>query len=141
MPLDPNTIAQEWSQRLASSTQKIQAGVQNVTVAPGQAAARQKQVYLQNVQAAADKWARNVASVTLADWQNAMINKGVQRVASGAQAAQDKFAAFMGRLIPHIEAGRRQLPARGNLDQNIARMTAWVRHMANFGRTGTGSGM
>lgn len=140
MPLDPQTIAQDWANRLASSTDKIKAGVQSVTVAPGQAAARQKQVYLQNVQAAADKWARNVASVSLSDWQNAMVNKGVQRVATGAQAAQDKFANFMGKLIPYIQSGQRQLPQRGNLDQNIARMTQWVRYMSNFSR-GSGSSM
>lgn len=128
----PDQIAQDWAQRLAASTDKIQRGVQSVTVAPGQAAARQKDAYVQGVQASSNKWATRVASVTLSDWQQATINKGVQRVASGAQAAQPKMAAFMGRVLPHIEAARQSLPPRGNLEANIARSAAFARKMAEF---------
>lgn len=133
--LTADQIAQKWSSNLSAATAHIQAGVQAVQVAPGQAAARQKQVYVQNVQAAADKWARNVASVTLNDWQTAMVNKGIPRIATGAQAAQPKFVNFMNQLLPYIQQGTRTLPARGNLDANIARMTAWVRHMSQFKKT------
>lgn len=130
----PDQAAAQWASRLAQSGDKIRQGVQSVTTSPGQAAARQKGAYVQNVQAAADKWASRVASVTTADWQQATIEKGLPRIASGAQAAQPKFAAFMGQLLPHIAAGQGSLPARGNLEQNIARMTAWTRHMAAFKR-------
>lgn len=133
--LTADQIASKWASNLSSATQNIQAGVQSVQVAPGQAAARQKTVYVQNVQAAADKWARNVASVTLSDWQTAMVSKGIPRIASGAQAAQPKFVSFMNQLLPYIQQGQRALPARGNLDANIARMTAWVRHMSQFKKT------
>ena len=135
MARTPEQVAAQWAQRLGSSTQRIQDGVNSVQVAPGQAAARQKAVYIQNVQAAADKWAKNVANVSLNDWQQAMVTKGVPRIAQGAQAAQGKFAGFMSQLLPYIESGRNSLPARGNLEQNIARMTAWTRHMANFKRS------
>ena len=129
---DPNQIATDWANRLAGATDKITRGVQSVSVPPGQAAAAQKSVYIQNVQASADKWARNVASVSLGDWQTAMTGKGVQRVAQGAQAAQPKFAQFMSRLIPFINSGRGSLPARGNLEANIARSAAWARYMSTF---------
>lgn len=132
MASDPNSIAQRWAQQLGASTQKITEGVQSVTVAPGQAAARQKGAWVQNTTSAADKWARNTAAVPLADWQAAMINKGAPRIASGAQASQAKFASFMGELLPHIDRVKSGLPARGNLDQNITRMTAFVRGMATF---------
>ena len=126
--------AQAWAQRLAGSTDRIQRGVQAVSTAPGQSAARQKAVWQQNTAAAADKWAARTASVPLADWQQAMISKGAPRIASGAQAAQPKMEQFMSQLLPHIQSGLGALPARGNLDQNINRMTAWARHMANFQR-------
>lgn len=126
--------AAAWAQRLAASTDRITRGVAGVTTAPGQAAARQKAVWAQNVQASQDKWASRVAAVPLADWQQAMTQKGVQRVASGAQAAQPKMEAFMSQLLPHINSGLGALPPRGTLDQNIGRMTNWVRHMANFQR-------
>lgn len=132
MAQDPATIGQNWAARLSQSTEKIKAGVAAVTTAPGQAAARQKAVWLQNTQNSVDKWARNTAAVTLGEWQAAMNDKGVGRIATGANAAVDKFTAFMGALLPHIEAGKRALPPRGDLEANISRMVAYTRHMAKF---------
>jgi hypothetical protein len=130
----PDEAAANWAQKLAASTDRINRGVQAVTVAPGQAAARQKDVWANNVAQSRDKWASRVGSVTLPEWQQAMSQKGVQRIASGAQAAQPKMAAAMAQILPHIASGVGALPARGTLDQNIARMTQFVRHMSNFQR-------
>jgi hypothetical protein len=135
MARNADQIAADWSQRLAASTQKITDGVNSVTVAPGQAAARQKTVWQQNTSAAVDRWAARTAAVSLPEWQQAMIEKGAPRIASGAAAAQPKFASFMTQLLPHIDQVKRGLPARGNLDQNIQRMTAFTRGMAAFKRT------
>ena len=136
--MTPDQVAAEWAQRLAASTQKIQTGVQAVSVAPGQLAARNKAGYVQGVTAAQDKWASRTASVPLATWQNDMVQKGLPRIASGATAAQPKMAAFMGQLLPYINSGRGNLPARGGLDANIARSNAWIRYMAQFRRRGPG---
>src|SRR5487761_725868 len=73
----PDQIAANWASRLGASTQKITDGVQAVTVAPGQAAARQKAAWVANVAAAQDKWASRTAAVPLSTWQNDMINKGI----------------------------------------------------------------
>lgn len=130
--MTPDQIAAEWASRLASSTSKITAGVQAVSVAPGQAAARQKNVWAQNTAASVDKWASRTASVTLGDWQTQMVQKGIPRIASGAAASQAKFTSFMSQLLPYQASAKSSLPARGTLDQNIARMTQWVRAMAQF---------
>lgn len=132
MARDPQTIANDWAARLAASGQKITDGIQAVTVAPGQAAARQKQTWVNQVTASADKWATNVAAVSLSDWQQAAITKGVQRIGPGAQASVGKFATFMSQLLPHIDSVKNSLPARGNLDQNIDRMVRFSRGMASF---------
>jgi|SRR5579859_1378905 len=132
----PDQIAARWAQGLASATQKITDGVNAVTVAPGMAASRQKAVYVANVNANADKWAQNVQGVSLQAWQAATINKGVQRIATGAAASQPKFATFMGKLLPYIDRQVAALPPRGNLQQNIARMTAFVQGMAQFSQNG-----
>lgn len=132
MAQNPQDVAAAWAQRLSASTDKISKGVAATTVAPGAAAARQKSVWQQNTAAAADKWATNVGKVTLAEWQTAMTDKGVQRIASGATAAQSKFADFMTQLLPHIDRVKAQLPARGNLDANINRMVAFSRAMSGF---------
>jgi hypothetical protein len=124
--------AAAWQSHLASAGERITAGVQATTVAPGQAAARQKAAYVANVQASADKWASRTAAVPLGDWQQAVIQKGVPRIAAGATAAQPKFEQFMGKLLPFQDSLKGTLPARGGLDQNITRMDAWVRGMAKF---------
>jgi len=129
---NPTTVAQNWANRLAGSTQKITDGINSVSIAPGQAAARQKNVWVQNTTSAADKWARNVQSVSLSDWQQAATQKGVPRIASGATAAVPKFEAFMGRLLPYIQTGKAKLPARGDINANKARMNAWFDTMSAF---------
>src|SRR2546428_6251470 len=92
---DPASAAAAWAQRLAQSGDKITKGIQGVQVAPGAAAARQKSVWVANTTASADKWATNTQAVTLQDWQQAAISKGLPRIASGATAAQDKFTQFL----------------------------------------------
>lgn len=138
MAKDPNAVAARWASGLAGSTQKITEGVNGVMTAPGQAAARQKGVWLQNTQASVDKWASRTAAVPLGDWQQAMTSKGIPRIAAGAQAAQPKMAAFLGAFLPHVEAGQRALPPRGGMEQNIQRMVAMVRHNATFAQRRTG---
>lgn len=130
MAKDPNAVAQKWVTSMQSASQAIKDGVQAVTIAPGQAAARQKNVYVNNVAASADKWARNVASVSLGEWQDAMINKGAARVGTGASAAQSKMANAMTQLLPKIDSIVAALPPRGDLGANISRMTQFVTQMS-----------
>lgn len=138
MAKDPQTSAQRWAANLAAAGPKIGEGVDAVTVSPGTLAARQVEVWAQNTAAAKGKFARRVGQVTLEDWRRSMKEKGVQRIAAGAQDSIPKMAQFLTAFLPHVEAGRRALPPRGNLEQNIARMTAMVRHNAKFQQTGGG---
>lgn len=132
----PEAAAQAWSQGLQSKVERMKAGVQAVTVSPGQAAARQKSVWAQNVAAAQDKWARNTAAVSLTAWQEAFVNKGLPRIASGAAAGESKMAAFMGQFLPYVSNAVKQLPPRGTFEQNLARSAAMIRasHAFNYQR-------
>lgn len=136
MAHDPNTVAAKWASRLGAATQEITAGVNSVTVAPGQRAAAQVDTWLARVQAARDKWVRNVSGVSLGSWQQAMIQKGVPRVAQGAQAAQPKMAAFMSQFLPHVEAGAAQVRnmPKTTIEDGIQRAIAQIRHNATFVR-------
>ena len=125
-------VATQWAQRLASSGDKITQGVQSVKVAPGQAAAGQKAAWLNQLNASADKWARNVARVGLSDWQNSMTTKGIPRIASGASAAEPKFAQFLGKFLPYIDNAKSSLPARGSYEANKARMVAFIDKVHQF---------
>lgn len=127
--MSADQIAANWAARLGASTDKMTAGAQAVTVPPGQAAARQKAVWAQNVAAAQNKWATNVAGVSLASWQADYINKGLPRVGTGAQNAVPKMTSFFTKLIPAINSAKASLPPRGTYDQNKARAAAWMDKM------------
>jgi hypothetical protein len=127
--------AASWAQRFGASGPKWTAGVQAVTVAPGALAARAKALWLQNVTAAADRFAANSAKVTLQDWQTATVTKGAPRLASGAAASQAKVEAAFAKLFPAIQAAVNSLPPRGDIEANINRSAMFARTMNKY-RTG-----
>lgn len=128
--VDPATIATRWATNLAGSGAKVTAGVQAVTVAPGQAAARQKAQYVAGVQAAATRWARNVAAVPLATWQDMMTSKGIPRMGTGAQKAKTKFAAVIAKIMSTERTIVGSLPPRGSTQANIQRAVQFMTQMA-----------
>lgn len=132
MAKDPAAVAAAWVAGLSGAGQKITDGVNAVTVAPGQAAARQKTVWQQNTTASADKWARNTSAVSITDWRQAVIEKGVPRIGAGAAASQAKFAAFMGKLLPYVAQVKSSLPPRGTYEQNKQRALANMDAMHKF---------
>jgi len=131
------SITEKWAQRTSGATQQVIEGVARVTEAPGVKAARQKQVYLANVQARADKWEQNVSRVPLSEWQQAT-TQGAQRIAAGVQAKKGKMEGFLREFIPHVEGVQNRVNAmpRGSFEQNIARMVENARGMAAFRRSG-----
>lgn len=136
--LDPAQAAQNWVTGLGQAGAKIQQGVQAVTEAPGVKAARNAQGYLNGVQNGVQKWQRKVAAVTLGDWMQATITKGVPRIAQGAQASQGKYQdavtplfQYMGNLGNTIDGMPNDTPAARD-----ARMLTWAQRMREF--TGRG---
>lgn len=91
---------QNWSAGMAQAGNKYTQGIQAVTQAPGQAAAANVNGYLQGVADNARKWQTKVAAVDLGTWQQAAINKGAPRLATGAQQAQPKYEAGLQRWWP-----------------------------------------
>jgi len=136
MAKDPAAVAQKWATNLAGATTSIQNGVNAVTVAPGQKAAQAGQLWLARVQASLDKWQRNVSAVSLQSWQQAMINKGLPRIATGAQAAQPKMQAFMAQFLPYVEQGAATVRAmpKNSLADSKARANAMIDYNAAFVR-------
>lgn len=132
--LTPDQLAQKWVDRIGAATQSIRDGVNSVTVAPGRTAADRKQAYIDGVNANVDKWAKNVARVSLQDWQQAMITKGIPVIATRAAAAKPKFAVFMTAWMGFQGQVRSELVSqpRGTLDQNIARAVYVMRRAKDF---------
>lgn len=137
--LSPAQIAANWASGMANSTEKMRNGINAVTEAPTAKAARAVDRMVAGVQRAAaeGKIQAGLEAVTLEDWKRAMLDKGLGRVASGAQGAKGSFQDFMNEFIPHLQAGQRELETmpRGDLEANIARANAMMRHNARFRRT------
>lgn len=140
MPVRANAqeATEKWVTNIGNATARITSGVQGVQTAPGTKAAAAYQKWLARVQESADKWRQRVGSVSLQEWQNAMINVGIPRIAQGAQAKKGKMEAFMGQFLPYLEQGVQKVDAMPSvtLEDNINRAVAMIRHNAQFKRTG-----
>ncbi len=110
-----------------------------MTASPTEKAAAKVDDWVNGVARSRDKFTRGLRRVTLADWQSAMIEKGVPRIALGAQKAEPKMAAFLTEFLPHVERVAQQVRAmpKGGLENGIARVTAQVRGNAQFRRSGS----
>lgn len=134
---NPQEVAKKWANRVANSASDYRAGVMAVREAPGAAAARAVDRMIERLIALRDSGQLQAAmqSVSLQDWQRAAVEKGADRLASGARAAEPKMQNFLAEFLPYVESVKASLPERGNMDQNIERMLANVRGMARFKRT------
>lgn len=134
--ITPQEAAEKWASNLGAATASIQRGVERVTESPGPKAARAKGLYVRKVQENADKWAGKLNAMDLGTWQQQTINKGIPRIADGAQKSQGKMADFMGELLPHIDSGRAKIDSmpKGSLADSKNRAAAWIDHMAGFRR-------
>jgi hypothetical protein len=132
----PADVAAKWAKNLGASTQAIQQGVQAVTINPAQQAAQAVNQYLAGVQqAVADgSYVNGLSKVTLPGWQQAMIGKGIPRIATGANAAQPKVQNFMQAWLPYMQQLQQQLATtpRGDLATNIQRAVTAMTFAAAF---------
>lgn len=134
----PAAAATAWKTNLGAAQTRYTDGVKAVREAPNAAAAAAVDRYLANVQANAQKFVTRNQGVSLQAWQNAAVNKGAQRLATGAAAAETKVQAVFANLFPIIEQVRGTLPARGDTEQNIARAAAFMRGMHQAAQTAGG---
>lgn len=118
---NPTQAAQNWASRLGAATQAYTDGINGVTIPPGQSAAAAGDRWLANTTAALPRFKANSAAVQLPTWQQAAINKGAPRLASGASAAQPKMETVFAKLFPAIRSAVQSLPPRGTIDQNVER--------------------
>lgn len=124
----------KWLSGLQNATARMTAGAQAVQTAPGQAAAAASAKWLAKVTASQQKFATNVAKVSLQDWQNAYITTGIPRVSQGAQQKQSKVTAFMDQFLPYLNTGLQTIDKMPSttLEDGIARATAMIRYNAKF---------
>lgn len=139
----PEEVADKWAQNLSNAQASMTAGVNRVSVAPGVAAAAQKQKFVAKMQdpATFDKWERGVRSVSLGAWQASMTSLGIQRAAQGAQQKKPKFVTAMASLLPFVDNLKntvRSMPSTTIADRE-QRMLAWSRGMAQYRKPASGA--
>ena len=131
--VDAGTAAKNWASGMAAATQKITAGINNVSESPTAKAAQHLDKYLAGTQAAvtSGKMAQKLNNVSLAAWKAAAIAK-VPRIASGAQTAIPKMQSHLSKFLPRVAAVQAQVRSMpsNTLQDRIARATAFMQGMA-----------
>lgn len=132
-------VADKWSERLSAAQQAITDGVNRVTQSPMALAAAKANQWQQAVGSARakEKYVSGLNRTTLTDWKSAMLEKGVQRIATGATAAKPKMRAFMAQFLPFVDGVAQRVRAmpKVTLEDGIARATAQIRGNAGFKRS------
>jgi len=127
------------ARRLKAATEDMRRGIDRVTENPCEKAAAKQDKMLTNLTASVTngKWAAGLKRVSLEDWKKKARDIGVNRVAAGIDGAKDKTIAFAEQLLPHIDREKAKIAAMPDvtLDDNINRMTSFIRGMAGFKRT------
>ena len=127
------------ARRLKAAVEDVRRGIDRVTENPCEKAAAKQDKMLTNLTAAisSGKWANGLKRVSLEEWKSKARDIGVNRVAAGIDAAKDKVVAFAEDLLPHIDRGLEKVKGMPDitLDDNINRMTTFIRHMSSLKRS------
>lgn len=131
--LNAQEAAEKWGRRLKGSTEDIRRGIERTTEAPGVKAAAAQEKMKANLNASIDDgtWAKQVAGVSLADWQEKAKSKGLTRIAQGVDAAADKQVGMYEKLLAAVDqtvAEVSRMPST-TLEDRINRMVAYSRGM------------
>lgn len=136
--LSPTEFQEKHARRLKGSVEDVRRGIDRVTENPCEKAAAKQDKMLTNLTAAVQsgKWAAGLKRVPLDKWKRQARDVGVNRIAAGIDAAKEKVVSFAEVLLPHIDRGQEKIKAMPDvtLDDNINRMTSFVRHMAEMKR-------
>lgn len=136
--LTPTEYQEKHQRRLTAATEDIRKGIARVTVNPCELAAAKKDKMIQNLTTAVNNgsWERGLKRVSLEEWKKKATEIGVGRIAAGIAGAKAKVIDFAEQLLPHIDAGQAAIANDPDitLEDNIARMNKFIRHMAGFKR-------
>ena len=137
--LTPDQFAEKHARRLKGAIEDMRAGVERVTASPTAAAAAKKEKFRAGINASIDsgKWEQGLKRVSLEEWKRKMVEKGLGRVAAGIDAAKDKVIDFAAELLPYQDRLKGEVEGMPDisLEDNINRMTTWIRGMSKFKRS------
>lgn len=106
-------LAKKWAENLVRSKASIRAGIDQVSVAPTQKAAAAVNKYADGCQRAVSE-GRFVAGcnrVTLQEWKDKTINKGLANLDVGVRNAESKVASFQAKAMPYYKQAKERAAA------------------------------
>lgn len=128
MAKNSSLIAAKWVRGMQNSTASAKDGAMAVSTAPGAKAAAASELYRRKVMEAVDtgRYQDGCMSVSLQQWQDAYVNKGIPRISTGATQAQPKVQRFLDFWLPIVEASKQQIASmpKGTPEDAKARMLA-----------------
>jgi len=124
----------KWARNLISAGPSITDGVNNVTEAPGGKAARKADKWMAGIQRSFQDgtWQRGVGAVSLEDWKQATITKGIPRISVGVEQAKPKQLIMAEKLLAAVDSVTsivNQMPDN-TLEERIAKSAAFQRAMS-----------
>jgi hypothetical protein len=127
---------QNWQNGMNNSADRMRQGVAAVKTAPSEGAIAAKEKmrarWIQSIDTG--KWASRTAEITLQQWQQAMIQKGIPRIADGVRGAQARVINFATQLLAYEMQLQQQVRAMPKITvaDSKARMNAWFDGMQQF---------
>lgn len=131
----PEEFVDKWGKRLKGSTEEMKRGADRVTVSPGKSANDKIDLMLAKlIEAFEDgRVSRGLLGFTVDEWREAFKIKGMKNISAGVEGAKAKQLKFAQWLLPRVKEGQDLVSAmdEGTLDDSIARMEKFIRHMAS----------
>jgi len=137
--LTASEFQEKHARRLKAAVEDVRKGIDRVTESPTEKAALKADKMLANLTTSVQsgKWGAGLKRVSLEEWKRKTRDIGVNRIAAGIDGAKDKVTAFAEELLPHIDRQVAKIKSMPDvtLDDNINRMTTFIRGMSEFKRT------
>ena len=134
--LTPAEFQEKHARRLKAAASDIRTGIEKVTESPTKKAAAKIDKMRQNWLAKIDDGTtkRRLEAVPLEAWKTQAINVGIGRIAQGIDGAAAKVVSFAEKLLPAVDAAQNKVKVMPDLtlEDNINRMTTFVREMSKF---------
>ena len=136
--VSPEEFADKHARNLKNSIEDIRRGIERVSEAPTAKAAAAQDKMLTRLEEAvrSGKWARGLQRVSLDEWKQKALEKGVNRIAAGIDAARDKQIEFARQLLEYENRLLSEIERMPDLtlEDSINRAVAWIRGMSRFSR-------
>lgn len=133
--------AAKWVRATLANKESARKGVEQVKESPTKAAARNIDGYLSGVQDAVSsgRFERALNAVSLEDWKQAYLDKGLKNLDNGVKAAESKMARFLDKYLPYIQSKSEEIKRmpKATLADKMARIEKNLMNLEEFKKMNT----